>query len=353
MKNSDNLHIDHFDYQIDTKHIAQQPVEPRDAAKMLVYDRVTQELAHRHIYNLVDYMHCGDVLVLNNTRVVHARLLGNKVSGGKIEVLLLKQVDNRIWSALCKGSGLNSGTAIDFNEIGIECKVISKNKHGVYLLGFSCDMVPILKEFGNVPLPPYINQQIDDTKRYQTVYATEDGSVAAPTAGLHFTEKLLGSIAQLGVTVVSVTLHVGLDTFMPVRVDQIDKHVMHSEWCSIDDKVVGIINRAREAEGRIIVVGTTTVRVLETAAGTVPSRTVKSFDGYTNLFIRPGYTFNVVDVLLTNFHLPRSTLLMMVGAFIGNKSTDNEDTQTLLNIYEYAMQQGYMFYSFGDAMLIL
>ena len=348
MKHRENLHIGNFDYQIDPKHIAQNPVDPRDDAKMLVYNRNTQEIAHRHVHNIIDYMDNEDVLVLNDTRVVHARLIGNKLSGGKVEILLLNQVENKVWRALCKGSGLKSGTIIDFSEFDIKCKVTEKKKDAVYLLEFSHEVGPVLNEFGKVPLPPYINQPLSDSSRYQTVYAAADGSVAAPTAGLHFTKALLGSIAQHGVKVVSITLHIGLDTFMPVRVEKIDRHVMHSERCRIDDKAVGIINKAREAEGRVIAVGTTTVRVLETASGKLSSGGVKSFDGYTNLFIHSGYRFNVVDLLLTNFHFPRSTLLMMVGAFMGDKGT-----KTLLNIYEDAMQQGYKFYSFGDAMLIL
>jgi len=348
MKHIENLRTEDFDYQIQPKQIAQQPVEPRDAAKMLVYDRTTQKTAHRHIYDLCDYVSSDDVLVLNDTRVVHARLLGKKLSGGVVEVLLLNPTENRVWSALCKGSGLRPGTFIDFSEIGIKCKVINKNRYGIYLLEFSCEVEPILGEFGKVPLPPYITRELTDSNRYQTVYAAEDGSVAAPTAGLHFTHELLKSIGQNGVSVVSVTLHVGLDTFMPVRVSEIDKHVMHSEWCRVDDKVVNIIKKARASGGRIIAVGTTTVRVLETAASNISSGGINSFDGYTNLFIRPGYKFNIVESLLTNFHLPRSTLLMMVGAFMGD-----EGTKTLLAIYQDAIRQGYRFYSFGDAMLVL
>jgi len=348
MKHIDNLRIEDFDYQIDQKQIAQQPVEPRDAARMLVYDRATQTTAHRHVYDLCEYINNDDVLVLNDTRVVHARLLGKKLSGGKVEVLLLNPTENRVWSALCKGSRLRPGMFIDFSEIGIKCKVISKNRYGIYLLEFSCEVEPILGEFGRVPLPPYITHQLTDSNRYQTVYAAEDGSAAAPTAGLHFTHELLKSIGENGVSVVFVTLHVGLDTFMPVRVSEIDKHVMHSEWCRVDDEVVNTIKNARAAGGRIIAVGTTTVRVLETASSNVSLGGINSFDGYTNLFIRPGYKFSIAESLLTNFHLPRSTLLMMVGAFMGD-----EGTKTLLSIYQDAIRQGYRFYSFGDAMLVL
>ena len=209
-------------------------------------------------------------------------------------------------------------------------------------------MEPVLNEIGQIPLPPYIKKTLGDSERYQTVYAVENGSVAAPTAGLHFTRELLETITSTGVKVITVTLHVGLDTFMPVRVEQIDRHTIHSEWCRMDGEVIKTINRARVAGGRIVAVGTTTVRVLETASANSSSGPMKSFDGYTDLFIYPGYNFSVVDAVLTNFHLPKSTLLMMMGAFM-----EEQGIQTLLDIYADAIHEGYRFYSFGDAMLIL
>jgi len=279
---------------------------------------------------------------------VHARLLGHKITGAKIELLLLHNIGEKVWRSLVKGSGIKSGTVIEFDEFELKCQVLRRDQNGSCVVKFSHEVEPILNEIGHIPLPPYIKKTLSDSERYQTVYAIENGSVAAPTAGLHFTRDLLESITSMGVKVVTVTLHVGLDTFMPVRVEQIDRHTIHSEWCRMDGEVIKTINRARVAGGRILAVGTTTVRVLETASAISSSGPMKSFDGYTDLFIYPGYNFSVVDSVLTNFHLPKSTLLMMMGAFM-----EEQGIQTLLDIYAEAIQEGYRFYSFGDAMLVL
>ncbi|MEE3254338.1 MAG: tRNA preQ1(34) S-adenosylmethionine ribosyltransferase-isomerase QueA, partial [Chloroflexota bacterium] len=287
-------------------------------------------------------------LVLNDTRVVHARLLGHKITGAKIELLLLHNIGEKVWRSLVKGSGIKSGTVIEFDEFELKCQIVRRDENGSCVVKFSHEVEPVLNEIGQIPLPPYIKETLGDSERYQTVYAVENGSVAAPTAGLHFTRELLESITRIGVRVVTVTLHVGLDTFMPVRVEHIDMHNIHSEWCRIDGEVINTINSARVAGGRIVAVGTTTVRVLETASVNSASGHMESFDGYTDLFIYPGYSFSVVDSLLTNFHLPKSTLLMMMGAFMAEQGI-----QTLLDIYADAIQEGYRFYSFGDAMLVL
>ena len=348
MKYRNNLHIGNFDYKIDPKYIAQQPIEPRDHARLLVYERITKKIAHRHVYDLVDYLNRNDVLVLNDTRVVHSRLFGKKLTGGKVELLLLDEISDNRWRCLVKGSGIKNGTVIEFDTFELKCEVVSRDESGSCVVEFSDVVDTVINEIGKIPLPPYIKEPLIDTERYQTVYSVEKGSVAAPTAGLHFTKQLLEAISDIGVKVVTVTLHVGLDTFAPVRVQQIDKHAIHSEWCRIDGEVANTINGARNSEGRVIAIGTTTVRVLETASNISMSGHVNSFDGYTDLFIYPGYTFNVVDSLLTNFHLPKSTLLMMVGAFM-----QDQGIETLLDIYADAIQQGYRFYSFGDAMLVV
>ena len=348
MKYRNNLHIENFDYQIDPKHIAQQPIEPRDHARLLIYERSTQKIAHRHVYDIVEYLNGDDVLVLNDTRVVHARLLGKKMTGGKVELLLLNELGEKIWRCLVKGSGIRSGTIIEFDSFDLQCEVVRRDESGSCLVQFSGSVEAIIYEIGTIPLPPYIKKPLIDTERYQTVYSVENGSVAAPTAGLHFTRELLASIADIGVKVVTVTLHVGLGTFAPVRVQQIDSHAIHKEWCRIDGEVMNTVNSARKSDGRVIAIGTTTVRVLETASNKSMSGHVNSFDGYTDLFIYPGYTFNVVDSLLTNFHVPKSTLLMMVGAFM-----KEQGIETLLDIYADAIKKGYRFYSFGDAMLVI
>ena len=348
MKHRNRLHIGNFDYKLDPKHIAQKPIERRDHARLLVYDRDTQTIAHRHIYDIGNYLRSNDVLVLNDTRVVHARLLGHKITGAKIELLLLHNIEGKIWRSLVKGTGIKSGTVIEFEEFELKCKILRRDENGSCVVRFSHEIEPVLNEIGQIPMPPYIKETLGDSERYQTVYAVENGSVAAPTAGLHFTRELLESITGIGVKVLTVTLHVGLDTFMPVRVEQIDRHAIHSEWCRIDGEVINTINSARAAGGRIVAVGTTTVRVLETASAKSSSGHMKSFDGYTDLFIYPGYNFRMVDSLLTNFHLPKSTLLMMMGAFM-----EEQGIQTLLDIYADAIHEGYRFYSFGDAMLVL
>ena len=308
MKHRNKLHIGNFDYKLDPKHIAQQPIEPRDHARLLVYERDTQKIAHRHVYDIVNYLNSNDVLVLNDTRVVHARLIGHKVTGAKIELLLLHNIGGKLWRSLVKGTGINNGTVIEFDEFELKCQVIRRDQNGSCVVRFSHEVEPVLNEIGQLPLPPYIKEALGDSERYQTVYAVENGSVAAPTAGLHFTRELLETITSTGVKVVTVTLHVGLDTFMPVRVEQIDRHTIHSEWCRMDGEVIKTINRARVAGGRIVAVGTTTVRVLETASANSSSGPMKSFDGYTDLFIYPGYNFSVVDAVSVSYtHLTLPT----------------------------------------------
>jgi len=346
------MRTEEFDYFLPKELIAQTPIEPRDASRLMVLHRQTGAIEHRVFRDLGDYLEAGDVLVCNESRVIPARLFGHKVpTGGKVELLLVSRKGERVWEVLTKGRKVREGTRIELHRDGSEGiagVVIGQAKEGAKLIEFEAPIEPLLDELGVVPLPPYIHKPLEKPERYQTVYARVKGSVAAPTAGLHFTPQLIEKLKAKGVEFAFVTLHIGLDTFRPVRTENIENHSMHSEYCRIGPEVAEQINRAKAQGRRIVAVGTTSVRVLETAtckkakSGFEP---LEPFEGWTDLFIYPGYRFRVVDALITNFHLPRSTLLMLVAAFAGKELVDRA--------YQEAIKEKYRFYSFGDAMLIL
>lgn len=354
------MNVSDFDYDLPESFIAQEPVEPRDSSRLMTLDRQTGAVEHlvfRDIFNLI---HPGDVLVMNTTRVIPARLHATKASsGGKVELLLLTQIDNTHWRALVGGKRVNEGTHLSFSNNDIGAYVAEALKGSERVIRFSQPINPLLNELGETPLPPYIHTRLNDSERYQTVYSKQEGSAAAPTAGLHFTGDLLIKLKGKGVRLAYCTLHIGLDTFQPVRVEQVEQHHIHSERAILTAENAKNINEAKLAGGRVIAVGTTSARTLETAAilsgGGEPShpessgdfcpwRPVIAFERDTDLFIYPGYKWRVVDSLLTNFHLPRSTLLMMISAFAGREN--------VLNAYEIAKQENYRFFSFGDAMFI-
>src|SRR4030095_8901072 len=341
MKTSD------FDYDLPETFIAQTPAEPRDSSRLLVFRRDTGELEHRIFRDVSDYLNAGDLLVLNQTRVIPARIYARKETGGRVEILLLRRRDELTWEALVGGKGLRVGKMVQVED-GPEVEIIEELDESERLIKFSEPIEPYFPKVGNVPLPPYIHETLYDPERYQTVYAKEPGSAAAPTAGLHFTPRLLEELQVKGVRVAYVTLHVGLDTFAPVTEDDPEEHKIHSEWCELSQETADAINETRTRGGRVIAVGTTSVRTLESAVQSITANSqslIAAFTGPTSLFILPGYQFKVVDVMITNFHLPRSTLLMLVSAFVGREK--------ILQTYETAVQEGYRFYSFGDAMLIL
>ncbi|MEK6256500.1 MAG: tRNA preQ1(34) S-adenosylmethionine ribosyltransferase-isomerase QueA, partial [Chloroflexota bacterium] len=293
-----------------------------------------------------EYLHPDDLLVVNQTRVLAARLLGHKVpTGGKVELLLLKQKNSLEWEALVGGKRMQAGSQVELKK-GVQAEIVSELSGAMRLVRFDQDITALLDQIGQTPLPPYITAKLYDAERYQTVYSKDSGSAAAPTAGLHFTPELIDSLKSKGVGHTALTLHVGLDTFAPVNEDDPQEHEIHKEWCQLNDESAQTIQRAKAAGGRIVAVGTTSVRVLETAGQNAGAdEVVAPFEGLTKLFILPGYQFGVVDGMITNFHLPRSTLLMLVSAMVGR--------QKILNAYQEAIQAGYRFYSFGDAMLIL
>jgi S-adenosylmethionine:tRNA ribosyltransferase-isomerase len=345
MKTSD------FDYQLPAEFIAQTPLEPRDASRLMVLNRQSGEVTHTIFRQVGDYLRPGDLLVVNQTRVIPARLYAYKSdSGGKVELLLLKQVEPLVWEALAGGKGLREGRRLILEApaqgSGLEAEIIKVLEGPRRLVRFSGPLEPYLARAGHVPLPPYIHTPLVDPERYQTVYAEQPGSAAAPTAGLHFTPELIEALKAQGVSFAKVTLHVGLDTFAPVtEADPLEHHI-HTEWCQVGAETAQAINQTRQAGGRIIAVGTTSVRSLESAAVQSPGdQAIAPFTGNTALFIYPGYRFRLVDAMITNFHLPRSTLIMLVSAFAGR--------QRILAAYETAKREGYRFYSFGDAMLIL
>jgi S-adenosylmethionine:tRNA ribosyltransferase-isomerase len=335
-----------FDYELPIELIAQTPVEPRDASRLLVLDRATGKLAHCIFRELGEYFNPGDLLVFNQTRVMPARLYAHKIpGGGQIEILLLKKIDELTWEALIGGKGLVAGKRFEVDG-GPQAEVIKVLDGPGRLLRFDRPLDPLFNRIGHVPLPPYIHSPLADPERYQTVYARELGSAAAPTAGLHFTQGLIESLQQRGVRIGWVTLHVGLDTFAPVAETNPAGHIIHKEWCQVGAETAAEVRAARQAGNRIIAVGTTTVRTLESAARSAnPDQVILPFEGSTDLFILPGFNFRIVDALITNFHLPRSTLLMLVSAFTGREQ--------ILAVYEEAKRNLYRFYSFGDAMLIL
>ncbi len=339
-----------FDYLLPESSIAQTPVEPRDASRLLVLHRDTGGLEHRVFREIGEYLRAGDLLVLNQTRVIPARIYARKETGGRVELLLLRRRDELTWEALVGGKGLRVGKRVQI-ENGPEAEIVEFLEGSERLIKFSEPIEPYFSRVGNVPLPPYIHEKLDDPERYQTVYAREPGSAAAPTAGLHFTPRLLDELQAKGVKVAYVTLHVGLDTFAPVTEENPEEHVIHTEWCELTQETADLINQTKRAGGRVIAVGTTSVRTLETAGqqsifdnSNVEHR-ISPFIGPTSLYILPGFQFKVVDALITNFHLPKSTLLMLVSAFAGREK--------ILETYKIVIQEGYRFYSFGDAMLIL
>ncbi len=345
------MRLSDFDYDLPPRFIAQKPAQPRDASRLLVLQRASGQVEHRIFRQIGDYLRPGDVLVLNQTRVIPARLYGRKPTGGKIEVLLLRKLDALTWEALIGGKGMVPGKTATLED-GPSFEVLASLAGAERRIRFAEPIEPYLPQIGHVPLPPYIHETLDDPERYQTVFAREPGSAAAPTAGLHFTPALLQALQARGVELAYVTLHVGLDTFAPVTEDDPRQHKIHTEWCRLPEETAARINRARAAGGRVIAVGTTSVRTLESAARAsgLPSvadraAALRPFSGDTDLFIYPGYTFRLVDAMITNFHLPKSTLLMLVSAFAGR--------ERILQAYEIAKREGYRFFSFGDAMLIL
>jgi len=340
MKTSD------FDYHLPESSIAQTPAEPRDSSRLLVLHRDTAELEHRIFRDVTDYLNPGDLLVLNQTRVIPARIFARKETGGRVELLLLRRRDALTWEALVGGKGLRVGKIIKVED-GPNAEILELLEGSERLIRFSEPIEPYFPKVGNVPLPPYIHEKLDDPERYQTVYAREPGSAAAPTAGLHFTPRLLEELQVKGVRIAYVTLHVGLDTFAPVTEDDPETHIIHTEWCELPQETADLINDTRARGKRVVAVGTTSVRTLESAASqnTDNSSPITAFTGPTSLFILPGYQFKIVETMITNFHLPKSTLLMLVSAFAGR--------ETILETYKTAVDEGYRFYSFGDAMLIV
>ncbi|MGC7873652.1 tRNA preQ1(34) S-adenosylmethionine ribosyltransferase-isomerase QueA [Desulfosporosinus sp. SYSU MS00001] len=339
------MNVSEFDFDLPEELIAQHPVEPRDASRLMVVDRKTGSIEHHTFRDLVSLLVSGDVLVLNNTRVIPARLIGEKLdSQAKIEVLLLKRLELDVWEALVKpGKRLKVGQKVSFGHgllIG-ELQEILENGNRKIRFTYAGVFETILDQLGEMPLPPYITAQLEDQERYQTVYAKERGSVAAPTAGLHFTPKLLADLRAKGVEVVEILLHVGLGTFRPVKVEEIQEHVMHSEYYRVETEAAERINRAKQDGRRVIAVGTTVARTLESVSH---QGQVVSGEGWTDIFIYPGYEFKIVDALLTNFHFPKSTLVMLVSALAGR--------DLILQAYKIAVDQRYRFYSFGDAMFI-
>ena len=338
------MKLSDFMYDLPEACIAQTPVEPRDHSRLMVLHRDTGAIEHRHFYDIVDYLRPGDCLVVNETKVIPARLYGTRPSGGACEVLLLKQLGPKRWETLVRpGKKLRPGAQVVFGDGRLTCTVAECTDAGGRVVDFECEgsFEAALDALGEMPLPPYIHEKLADRNRYQTVYARQEGSAAAPTAGLHFTPQLLDRIRAMGVDVVPVLLHVGLGTFRPVKVEDIDRHRMHSEYFEVTPEAAGRINAARARGGRVIAVGTTSVRTLESAARggmLMPMR------GETDIFIKPGYHFELVDALITNFHLPGSTLLMLVSALY--------DREAMLKAYGIAVEEGYRFFSFGDAMLI-
>jgi len=332
-----------FDYDLPPEYIAQTPIEPRDASRLLVLDRKRGRIEHAIFRELGRFLKASDLLVLNETRVIPARLFARKVpGGGRAELLLLRRQDEHTWETMVGGKGLTAGKRLQVDS-GPLAEVIAVLDGPRRMVRFAEPIEPFLPAAGHVPLPPYIHTPLGDPGRYQTVFARQPGSAAAPTGGLHFTPELLAELRDQGINFAIVTLHVGLDTFAPVDEADPRQHAIHSEWCQLTPEAAAAINGARRAGGRIVAVGTTSVRVLESAA--LPGEVVRPFEGPTNLFILPGYVFRAVDALITNFHLPRSTLIMLVSAFAGR--------ETILGAYDVAKQQGYRFYSFGDAMMII
>lgn len=340
------MKTDDFDFDLPEELIAQTPLERRDASKLLVLDKTTGEISHRHFTDVIDYMEKGDTLVLNDTKVMPARLYGVKEeTGAVIEVLLLKDEGNNVWECLTKpAKRIKEGTTVSFGDGKLKAKCMEVLDEGIrkFKLEYKGILYEILDELGEMPLPPYIHEKLKDKDRYQTVYAKNVGSAAAPTAGLHFTKDLLEKIKDKGVNIVYITLHVGLGTFRPVNVEDVTKHKMHSEYYVMSADVADLLNKTKEEGHKIISVGTTSTRTLETIASLYGK--FKECSGWTDIFIYPGYEFKGIDYLITNFHLPKSTLVMLVSALAGK---DN-----IMKAYNEAVENKYRFFSFGDSMLI-
>lgn len=340
------MNVKDFNYELPEELIAQDPLKDRSNSKMMALNRATGEISHRVFREITDYLKSGDCLVINNTKVIPARLFGiREDTGAKIELLLLKRKENDVWETLVKpGKKAKTGTKLSFGDGLLKGEITDVIEDGNRLIHFSYEGIfeEILDKLGQMPLPPYITHALQDKNRYQTVYARYDGSAAAPTAGLHFTPELLEQIQKMGVKIAEVTLHVGLGTFRPVKVSDVLSHHMHSEYFQIDDKAAALINQTKKEGGRIISVGTTSTRTLESAAD--EKGYVQPQSGWTDIFIYPGYRFQVIDGLITNFHLPESTLLMLVSALAGREK--------ILHAYQTAVEEKYRFFSFGDAMLI-
>ncbi|MFC3883061.1 tRNA preQ1(34) S-adenosylmethionine ribosyltransferase-isomerase QueA [Bacillus songklensis] len=342
------MKVDLFDFYLPEELIAQTPLEKRDASRLMVLNKETGDIKHETFHDIISYLQEGDCLVLNNTRVMPARLFGTKEdTGANIEVLLLKQTEGDTWETLVKpAKRVKEGTVLTFGDGRLKATCVGTGEQGGRVLQFEYEGIfyEVLDQLGEMPLPPYIKEQLDDRERYQTVFARERGSAAAPTAGLHFTEELLEEIKQKGVHIAFITLHVGLGTFRPVSVDNLEEHDMHAEFYQIGEGTAALLNEVREQGGRIISVGTTTTRTLETIASEHDGKFVAS-SGWTNIFIFPGYEFRGIDGMITNFHLPKSTLIMLVSALAGREH--------VLHAYNTAVEQKYRFFSFGDAMLII
>ena len=336
-----------FDFHLPEELIAQTPLEKRDSSRLLIVDRETGQFSDQHFDNIIDQLEPGDALVMNNTRVLPARLYGTKPeTGGHVELLLLKNTQGDFWEVLAKpAKRLRVGTRVSFGDGRLTATVTEELEHGGRIVRFDYQgiFLEVLESLGEMPLPPYIHEKLEDRERYQTVYAKENGSAAAPTAGLHFTEELLDKIAAKGVKLVYLTLHVGLGTFRPVSVDNLEEHEMHSEFYSLSEEAAETLRQVKASGHRIIAVGTTSIRTLETIGSKFEGQ-IQADSGWTNIFIKPGYQWKIVDSFSTNFHLPKSTLVMLVSAFAGRQLT--------LEAYEYAIAERYRFFSFGDAMFI-
>ena len=339
MKTSD------FHFDLPQELIAQTPLERRDASRLLTLDKVTGQTGHHHFTDLPDLLNPGDCLVMNDSRVIPARLFGKRESGGAVELVLLQDLGGGRWLSLARpGKKVRPGTKLSFGDGELTATVVEEAEDGNRVIQFHYEgiFLEVLERLGRVPLPPYITEELEDAERYQTVYAKAPGSAAAPTAGLHFTPALLETLKDMGVELIWITLHVGLGTFRPVKAEDIEDHVMHAEYCIIEEKAAEVINRTKARGGRMICVGTTSCRTLESRAE--PDGTIQPYAGWTNAFIYPGYEFKCMDGLITNFHLPESTLIMLVAALAGREN--------VLAAYNEAVEERYRFFSFGDAMLI-
>jgi S-adenosylmethionine:tRNA ribosyltransferase-isomerase len=341
------MKVNLFDFELPERLIAQVPLKERDASRLMVLDKQSGEITHSVFKDIKSFFQPGDCLVLNNTRVLPARLHGHKPeTGGNVEVLLLKQEENDTWETLTKPARrVKIGTKLSFGDGRLTAECVGEKDHGGRILKFSYQGIfyEVLDALGEMPLPPYIKEQLDDKERYQTVYSKEAGSAAAPTAGLHFTNDILSELGDMGVDIAYITLHVGLGTFRPVNAEDIEAHEMHAEFYQMDEETAGLLNRVKNRGGRVIAVGTTSTRTLETIAQANDGR-FQASSGWTSIFIYPGYTFRAIDALITNFHLPKSSLIMLVSALATREH--------ILHAYEEAVRHEYRFFSFGDAMLI-